>query len=94
MPAAGQAFSPKITVGTVQKMASHVTFTQVSGGTFTVPAGNNPWNARLRLLLDRHGLWDDALRRTGEFTGADNGATAWFAGYDATGHRQHPDYLR
>jgi len=80
VPAAGQAFTPKITVGTVQKMASHVSFSQVSGGTFTVPAANNPWNASYGFFAIGAAYATAPLAVTGEFTGGDGGATSWFAG--------------
>jgi hypothetical protein len=80
VPAAGQAFTPKIAVGTVQKMASHVSFSQIGGGAFSVPAANNPWNAAYGYftLGAPYGL--APLSVSGEFTGGDGGATAWFAG--------------
>jgi len=80
VPAAGQAFSPKITVGTVQKMASHVTFTQVAGGTFSVPVANNPWNAAYGYFSIGAAYGTNALNVSGEFTGGDGGITSWFAG--------------
>ncbi|MDQ1466390.1 MAG: hypothetical protein QOH10_805 [Actinomycetota bacterium] len=79
-PGAGQAFTPKITVGTVQKSATHVTFTQVSGGTFSVPTANNPWNAAYGFFSIGAAYGTAPLNSTGEFIGADNGATSWFAG--------------
>ncbi|MDQ1467034.1 MAG: hypothetical protein QOH10_1449 [Actinomycetota bacterium] len=78
--AAGQAFSPKITVGTVQKTASHVTFTQVSGGTFSVPPANAPWNAAYGFFAIGPNYGTAPLGISGDFTGGDSGSTGWFAG--------------
>jgi len=80
VPGAAQAFSPKITVGTVQKMASHVGFTQVAGGAFSVPAANNPWNAAYGYFSIGTAYGTTPLSVNGEFTGGDSGATSWFAG--------------
>jgi hypothetical protein len=82
-PAAGQKFTPTITVGTLQKQGTHVTFSQVSGGTFTVPAANAPWNASYGFFAIGTAYGTTPLSSTGEFRGSDNGATSWFAGTTA-----------
>ena len=79
-PAAGQAFTPKTTVGTVQKSASNTTFTQISGGVFTVPPGNNPWNATYGYFTIGTAYGTAPISVSVDFTGGNGGATAWFAG--------------
>jgi hypothetical protein len=79
-PAAGQAFTPTTTVGTVQKPASNVTFTQVAGGVFQVPPGNAPWNATYGYFTIGPQYGTTPLQVSVDFTGGNGGATAWFAG--------------
>jgi hypothetical protein len=79
-PAAGQAFTPKTTVGTVQKSASNTTFTQISGGVFSVPAANSPWNATYGYFTIGAQYGTAPITVTVDFTGGNSGATAWFAG--------------
>jgi hypothetical protein len=79
-PAAGQAFTPTTTVGTVQKPATNVKFTQVSGGAFSVPPANAPWNAAYGYFSIGTAYGTAPLSSTVDFTGGDGGATSWFAG--------------
>lgn len=80
IPGAGQKFTPTVLVGTVQKPVSDITFSQISGGLFTVPAGENPWNASYGKFSLGVAYGVAPLSTTVDFTGGDGGATGWFDG--------------
>jgi hypothetical protein len=79
-PAAGQAFTPTTTVGTAQKPASNISFTQVSGGTFSVPATESPWASAYGKFSIGVAYGTAPLSTTVDFTGGDGGSTGWFSG--------------
>ena len=79
-PATGQAFTPTTTVGTAQKPASNVSFSQVSGGTFSVPASESPWSAAYGKFSIGAAFGTLPLSTTVDFTGGDGGASGWFDG--------------
>jgi hypothetical protein len=79
-PAAGQKFTPTVTVGSAQKPVSDITFSQVSGGVFTVPSSESPWNASYGKFSIGAAFGTAPLGVTSDFTGGDTGATSWFSG--------------
>ena len=79
-PAALQAFTPTVLVGTVQKPVSDITSTQVAGGTFAVPVANAPWSATYGLFSIGAAYGTAPISSSVDFTGGDGGATGWFTG--------------
>jgi hypothetical protein len=79
-PATGQTFTPTTTVGSSQKPASNISFRQVSGGTFTVPASESPWSSTYGKFSIGSAYGTLPLATTVDFTGGDGGATGWFDG--------------
>ena len=77
-PAVGQAFTP--TAGSPAKPVSDIGFSQISGGAFAVPAGENPWNAAYGQFKLGAAYGILPLSTTTDFTGGDGGATGWFNG--------------
>jgi hypothetical protein len=73
-PGAGQGFIPKTTVGTVQKAATNVSFTQVRGGIDTV--AQSAWNTSYGLFAIGSSVGTNPLAATVDFAGSDG----WFAG--------------
>lgn len=79
-PGAGQAFTPTVTVGTVQKPVTDISFSQISAGVFSVPASENPWNASYGKFQLGAPYGVAPISATTDFTGGDGGATSWFEG--------------
>jgi hypothetical protein len=79
-PASGQVFTPTVTVGSAQKPVSDISFAQVSGGTFSVPASESPWSAIYGKFAIGTAYGTTPLASTTDFTGGDGGATGWFDG--------------
>ena len=79
-PAAGQAFTPTVLVGTVQKPVTDITSTQVNGSTFAVPPANTPWSTTYGLFSIGAAYGTAPISATQDFTGGDGGATGWFTG--------------
>ena len=79
-PAAGQKFTPTVLVGTAQKPVSDIGFSQISGGLFTVPASENPWNASYGAFKLGAAYGVTPLSTSVDFTGGDGGVTGWFDG--------------
>ena len=79
-PGAGQAFTPTVTVGTVQKPVSDISFSQISAGVFSVPASENPWNASYGKFQLGAPYGVAPISATTDFTGGDGGVTGWFEG--------------
>ena len=78
--ATGQAFTPTTAVGTVQKAATNVSFSQISGGVFSVPASESPWSASYGKFSIGAAYGTTPLSGSVDFTGGDGGATGWFDG--------------
>ena len=79
-PAALQAFTPTVLVGTAQKPVSDIGFSQISGGLFTVPAGESPWSTSYGAFKLGTAYGVLPLSTSVDFTGGDGGATGWFDG--------------
>ena len=79
-PGAGQGFTPTVTVGSAQKPVSDISFSQISGGLFTVPSSENPWNASYGKFSIGAAYGTTPLSATTDFTGGDGGVTGWFDG--------------
>jgi hypothetical protein len=81
-PGAAQAFTPKTSVGTLQKSATNVHIDQVAGGAFAVPSANAPWNASYGYFSIGSAYSTSQVFTTADFAGGDGaagGAVGWFA---------------
>jgi hypothetical protein len=79
-PGSGQKFTPTVAVGTVQKPVSNLSFTQVNGGTFAMPASEAPDTASYGKFQLGAAYGVAPISGTVDFTGGDGGATGWFEG--------------
>ena len=78
--AAGQLFTPTVVVGSANKAVTDITFSQVVGGAFTVPASESPWSSSYGKFSIGTQYGTSPLHATVDFTGGDGGITSWFSG--------------
>lgn len=78
-PGSGQGFTPKTTVGTVQKSATDLTIAETNGGIYAVDASVAPWAGSYGYFSMGAPFGTAAMGGTVDFTGGEAGTGSWLA---------------